>query len=160
MNLNAKFKKSVDIAGSVGALDMFIEGKALRDIFYPVGSIFQSTDGTDPSTFIGGTWERFGNGRVLVGVDEADSDFNTSNKTGGEKNHTLTVLEMPSHAHLFNTESDGSPIAQGFENGNNSAMRAKLRNYTMGLPTTSTGGNKPHNNLQPYITVYTWCRTA
>ncbi|MGC6569675.1 DUF859 family phage minor structural protein [Streptococcus sp. VTCC 12886] len=151
---------SVDAAGNIYASDMFIAGKALRDIFYPVGSIYQSIINTNPSTFIGGTWERFGNGRVLVGVDENDSDFNVPNRTGGEKAHQITVEEMPSHSHQFNTEAGGSPIAQGWENGNNSAMRAKLGNYTMGLPTTSVGGNNPHNNLQPYITVYRWRRIA
>lgn len=70
VNMNAQFKKSVDIAGNVDASDMFIAGKALRDIFYPIGAIYQSIVNTDPSTFMGGTWEHFGNGRVLVGVDE------------------------------------------------------------------------------------------
>lgn len=130
------------------------------DQYYPIGAIYQSTVNTSPSTFMGGTWERFGNGRVLVGVNEADSDFSTPNKTGGAKTHTLTIAEMPSHAHQFNTEASGSPIASGWENGNNSAMRAKLSNYTMGLSTTNTGSNTPHNNLQPYVTVYMWRRTA
>ncbi|MCW1043450.1 phage baseplate protein, partial [Streptococcus anginosus] len=58
-----------------------------------------STAPTNPTTFMGGVWERFGNGRVLVCVDEADADFNTANKTGGEKTHTLTIDEMPSHSH-------------------------------------------------------------
>lgn len=70
VNMNAQFKKSVDIAGNVDASDMFIAGKALRDIFYPIGAIYQSTVNTDPSTFMGGMWEHFGNGKVLVGVDE------------------------------------------------------------------------------------------
>lgn len=151
---------SFEAVGNIYASGMFIAGKALRDIFYPIGAIYQSTANTNPSTFMGGTWERFGKGRVLVGVDEADSDFSTPNKTGGEKNHKLTVSEMPSHSHKFNTEASGSPIALGWENGNNSAMRAKLANYTMGLPTTNTGGDTPHNNLQPYITVYMWRRIA
>jgi hypothetical protein len=77
---------SVDIAGNVYASDMFIAGKALRDIFYPIGSIFQSTDGADPSVLIGGTWERFGNGRVLVGVDESDTAISTASVSGGSTN--------------------------------------------------------------------------
>ena len=52
---------SVDAAGNIYASDMFIAGKALRDIFYPVGSIYQSTADTDPSTFIGETWEVYDN---------------------------------------------------------------------------------------------------
>lgn len=143
---------SVDAAGNVYASDMFIAGKALRDIFYPVGSIFQSTDGTDPSTFIGGTWERFGNGRVLVGVDEADSDFSTVNKTGGAKTHTLTIEEMPSHTHTFSGADSYNYVKVEASSTNGLKASAKT--------TGSTGGNQAHNNMQPYITVYMWKRTA
>ncbi|MGJ0022735.1 DUF859 family phage minor structural protein [Streptococcus dysgalactiae] len=161
---------SIDVAG-----DGYIGGKLyignneikpgltkteILDMIYPVGAIYISISSSNPSYTMGGTWQRFANGKTLVGVDEYDIDFNSPNRTGGEKAHQTTVEEMPSHAHQFNTEAAGSPIALGWENGNNSAMRAKLGNYTMGLPTTSVGGNKPHNNLQPYITVYMWRRTA
>lgn len=161
---------SIDVAG-----DGYIGGKfyvgnneikpgltktEILDMIYPVGSIYISISSSNPSYTMGGTWQRFANGKTLVGVDEYDIDFNSPNRTGGEKAHQTTVEEMPSHAHQFNTEAAGSPIALGWENGNNSAMRAKLGNYTLGLPTTSVGGNKPHNNLQPYITVYMWRRTA
>lgn len=161
---------SIDVAG-----DGYIGGKfyvgnneikpgltktEILDMIYPVGSIYISISSSNPSYIMGGTWQRFANGKTLVGIDEYDSDFNSPNRTGGEKAHQTTVEEMPSHAHQFNTEAAGSPIALGWENGNNSAMRAKLGNYTLGLPTTSVGGNKPHNNLQPYITVYMWRRTA
>ncbi|WP_436801846.1 DUF859 family phage minor structural protein [Streptococcus dysgalactiae] len=161
---------SIDVAG-----DGYIGGKfyvgnneikpgltktEILDMIYPVGSIYISISSSNPSYTMGGTWQRFANGKTLVGVDEYDSDFNSPNRTGGEKAHQTTVEEMPSHSHQFNTEAAGSPIALGWENGNNSAMRAKLGNYTLGLPTTSVGGNKPHNNLQPYVTVYMWRRTA
>ncbi|HFI0687005.1 TPA: DUF859 family phage minor structural protein [Streptococcus suis] len=156
VNMNAQFKKSVDIAGNVYASDMFIAGQALRDIFYPIGSIFQSIDETDPSTFIGGTWERFGNGRVLVGVDEEDSDFNTPNKTGGEKSHTLTIAEIPSHTHGQNVTANntGSAIRRDFDSDGSAGI------YPQGVQTEATGGGQAHNNLQPYITVYMWRRTA
>ncbi|HEP2841436.1 TPA: hypothetical protein VCI50_000112 [Streptococcus pyogenes] len=161
---------SIDVAG-----DGYIGGKfyvgnneikpgltktEILDMIYPVGSIYISISSSNPSYTMGGTWQRFANGKTLVGVDEYDIDFNSPSRTGGEKAHQTTVEEMPSHTHQFNTEAAGSPIALGWENGNNSAMRAKLGNYTLGLPTTSVGGNKPHNNLQPYVTVYMWRRTA
>lgn len=142
---------SLDVAG-----DIYAGGKALRDIFYPIGAIYQSTVNTDPSSFIGGTWERFGNGRVLVGVDEADSDFSTPTKTGGAKTHTLTADEM-AHSHV-QTER----FTSAYSNGNG-------HKYTIGesiaSDTIKTGGvvdvaNQAHNNLQPYITVYMWRRTA
>lgn len=126
------------------------------DNFYPIGSIYQSTAPTNPATFMGGVWERFGNGRVLVGVDEADADFNASNKQGGEKTHTLTIDEMPSHSHRQFVSAN---------NGNDSIRRdwdsdGSGRAYDQGMETGKTGGNQPHNNLQPYITVYRWRRTA
>jgi hypothetical protein len=149
---------SFEAVGNVYASDMFIAGKALRDIFYPVGSIFQSTDETSPATFIGGTWERFGNGRVLVGVDEEDSDFSAIGKTGGEKEHTLTTDEMPSHEHsLGRTANSGSSDYNGKK-----VMGAPYNStfYPTSAATNTTGGDKAHNNMQPYITVYMFRRTA
>lgn len=80
-------------------------------------------------------------GRVSVGLDTSDTDFNTIGKTGGEKKHTLTVAEMPSHSHTL--KSYGSP---GGGYGGNATAVDSDRN----LPTNETGGNQPHNNLQPY----------
>ena len=126
------------------------------DNFYPIGSIYQSTAPTNPATFMGGVWERFGNGRVLVGVDETDADFNAANKQGGEKAHTLTIDELPSHSHRQYVSAN---------NGNDSIRRdwdsdGSGRAYDQGMNTGSTGGDKPHNNLQPYITIYRWHRIA
>lgn len=124
--------------------------------FYPVGSVCQSTEPTNPATFMGGVWERFGNGRVLVGVDETDADFNAANKIGGEKAHTLTIDEMPSHSHRqFVSANNGSDSIRR-DWSSDGAGRA----YDQGMETGRTGGNRPHNNLQPYITIYRWRRTA
>ena len=148
VNLNAQFKKSVDIAGSVDASDMFIAGQALRDIFYPIGSIFQSIDGTDPSTFIGGTWERFGNGRVLVGVDEADSDFSMSDKTGGEKTTTNLMLQGTNYGGLSGGSTGGE-------------YRGRVWVSPSTLVNTDAGATSFNQNIvQPYVTVYMWRRTA
>ena len=126
------------------------------DNFYPVGAIHITTISTNPSEYMGGTWERFGNGRVLVGVDEADSDFSTSNKIGGEKKHTLTIAEMPSHSHGQNVTANdtGSAIRRDYDSDGSSGI------YPQGVQTEATGGGQAHNNLQPYITVYMWRRTA
>ena len=71
---------------------------------YPVGNILISTNNTNPSSYIGGTWETYGSGRTLVGVDTNQSEFNTVNKTGGSKsfnnNHSHTVA---SHTHTINS---------------------------------------------------------
>lgn len=73
---------------------------ALLALIYPVGSIYMSVNDTNPATFLGGTWVRWGQGRVPVGVNENDSDFETPEKEDGEKKHQLTTDEMPNHRHL------------------------------------------------------------
>ena len=73
---------------------------ALLALIYPVGSIYMSVNDTNPATFLGGTWVRWGQGRVPVGVNENDSDFETPEKEDGEKKHRLTIDEMPNHRHL------------------------------------------------------------
>lgn len=72
---------------------------AIGKLMYPVGSIYMSANNTDPGELFGGTWERWGQGRVPVGVNEGDSIFSVSEKTGGAKTHTLTTAQMPSHNH-------------------------------------------------------------
>lgn len=142
--------------------DIIIAGKKLRDIFYPVGTIYQSINPDNPSDFIGGTWERFGNGKVLVGVDEADNDFKTSNKEGGEKSHTLTIAELPKHSHgntNFNTGGRPLSASTGWENTNIGLYRATDYNQE-NIFNQNVGGNQSHNNLQPYVTIYRWRRTA
>lgn len=77
--------------------------RQLFDLIYPIGSIYISatlTTVAQVQALFGGTWELFGAGRVLVGKDSS-TEFGTMLKTGGEKTHTLSVSEMPSHNHTF-----------------------------------------------------------
>lgn len=117
---------------------------------YPVGAIYISTSSVNPSTYLGGTWASFGQGRTLVGVDPSDTDFNASNKTGGAKTHKLTIAEMPSHVHKYNAELVGS----------SGTARTVISGGNLGYSTSNAGGDGEHNNLQPYITTYMWRRTA
>jgi microcystin-dependent protein len=130
---------------SIDALDLYN--------VWPVGSIYISVNNTNPSTYFGGTWVSFGAGRCLVGVDTSQTEFNTVQKTGGEKRHTLTVNEMPSHNHHFFRGTDGTNYfgVTGKEPNGGSPYQ---------VDTSSAGGGQSHNNLQPYITVYMWKRTA
>lgn len=115
---------------------------------YPIGCIYQSVVSTSPATLFGmGTWVALGAGKVLVGIDAADTDFDTVEETGGEKTHVLTIAEMPAHDH-----SNGGGTTSQFVNGvQNAANRSR---------TGFTGGGVAHNNLQPYIVVYRWKRTV
>lgn len=118
---------------------------------YPVGSIYTSVAGTNPATFFGGTWVAFGQGKVVVGLDLADTDFDTVENTGGAKTHTLTTAEMPSHTHSMTIEDSSGTGSTGSSNGASSFST---------VDTSSTGGDGAHNNLQPYVVVYMWKRTV
>ena len=142
-----------------GALDVgdmiWMLGRSLIDTFYPIGSIFQSTNSTSPSTFMGGTWERYGNGSVLVGVNESDSDFNAPGKTGGEKMHKLDTSASKATNEIGAT-SVGKEIPNS---GDGLTITARFAGRVAVFLDKTIEAN-PHNNLQPYTTVYMWRRTA
>ena len=130
--------------------------KGLMQMVFPIGSIYITQEDINPSTILEfGTWERV-KGKVLVGLDENDEDFNTIGKTGGEKTHTLIVDEMPPHDHKLGTWYNSASGSWGNAGANSEGT------YTEDAITTSSiGGNQPHNNLQPYQVVgYMWIRTA
>lgn len=122
----------------------------------PVGHIRMETTNVNPATYLGfGTWELWGSGRVPVGVDTTQTEFSTVEKTGGEKEHTLTIDEMPKHSHA--PQNNSAVMASSGSGDINQTSGS--RTYEI-LQIGSTGGSQPHNNLQPYITCYMWKRTA
>lgn len=150
----------------------------LIDIIHPVGKIFFTDDPRNPSEYYPGTtWVAWGSGRVPVGVDVNDSDFNAPNKTVGAKSHSytpagtvnghvLTVNEMPEHDHTF-TDSTYEGAAQwGFadeQGGTQKVYFTRSTNKTGGSqahthPFTGTASTQSH--IQPSITCYMWKRTA
>lgn len=130
----------------------------LMEMVFPIGSTYITQNDTNPSTILEfGTWERV-KGKVLVGLDENDEAFNTIGKTGGEKTHTLTVDEMPKHNHNLGLSKGGSEAGWGLDYTANSPT---YRYYDGADFIDFTGGDQPHNNLQPYTVVgYMWRRTA
>lgn len=122
---------------------------------YPVGSVYISVGATSPATLFGGTWSAFGAGRTLVGIDGTQTEFDTVEETGGEKTHVLTEAEMPEHTHNLLTGSSAYPAGT-------SILADNIGNKTSGdyLNTGSAGSDDPHNNLQPYVVVRMWKRTA
>jgi hypothetical protein len=136
---------------------------------YPVGSIYvNAAVSTNPSTLLGfGTWEAFGAGRVMVGFNASDSLFDTLEETGGSKDaivvshtHTATVTD-PGHAHSYNqpvqSNAANPPGASGSQ-----ASATTTGTATTGISVTNstTGSSGTNANLQPYITVRMWKRTA
>lgn len=159
---------------------------------FPVGSIYITTSSTNPGTFLGGTWAAFGAGRVPVGFDSGQTEFDTDEETGGAKTHTLTTAEMPSHTHtqdshnhtqdahghtyLYRTmttsqahsHTETGRISAGSTTsptGGGTSAAGIIDNTTATNQATTatnqnTGGGGAHNNLQPYIVVRMWKRTA
>jgi len=139
---------------------------ALNAAAYPVGAIFTTTVNYANSAAVvaaigGTTWAAFGGGRVLVGLDSGDTDFDTAEETGGSKtpstaSHTLTTSEIPSHSHTLATGSGGGSVSVQTSMGNAAGAGS--------TSTSSTGGGGGHshtgNAVQPYIVVYFWKRTA
>lgn len=134
----------------------------LLEKVYPVGSIYISANRVSPQIFLGGTWEPFAYGKTLVGVDDSESspdmDFAEPLKTGGEKAHQLTIEEMPSHRHVIHGRIDrnqgsGTIFREIYSYNETGGTESNVESF-------ATGGNKAHNNMQPYITVYMWRRIS
>lgn len=126
-------------------------GTALLDLLHPVGSIFQSTDSTSPADLFGGTWEQVKD-RFLL----AAGDSHAAGSTGGEEKHVLTAAEMANHTHGYDYTGQSDTIGTG-------AIKIVSPGGTANAYTgkaTSNCDGQAHNNMPPYLAVYTWRRTA
>jgi microcystin-dependent protein len=166
---------------------------------YPVGSIYMTDRAANPSTYMGGgTWVRWGKGRVPVSIDEAQAEFATLEGVAGEKTVALNQGHMPPHDHGGNTgyqshdhshtgytdvqgahahnyfapSTDSGAVGgstiyrqrtatvtdtQGAHSHNVQTYGASSNHYHS-IPVNGSGIS--HQNLQPYINVYMWKRTA
>lgn len=124
---------------------------------YKVGDLYLTTNTAEPQVILGyGTWVRFGEGRALVGVSTKASDPDWTKGVAsqyGEYEHQLTESEMPSHTHDLNYNI-GSIDGRGNPATDNDS------NFKSFIKTEVSGGDKPHNNVQPSITVFVWRRVA
>lgn len=123
---------------------------------FPIGSVFISVVSTNPSTLLGyGTWSAFGAGRVLVGLDSGDVNFDTVEETGGAKT-------VQSSAQAFaGTPANTSQADAGTTKIGTTSSTATLKAHTHSI--TPAGTNTPGaatSVVQPYIVVYMWKRTA
>lgn len=169
---NSKFNKQVDVEGTTNLkgtvnvsskTNLKLGGVSLIDMFYPVGSIYMSTSSTNPSSFMGGTWVAWGSGRVPVGVDTNDTDFNTPNKTGGEKTQELRAMigAINGNPGSLGYNPTGAVGGVGYTNnygitGNRPGNVTSINHST--LVRRADGNNA--KTLQPYITCYMFRRTA
>jgi hypothetical protein len=134
---------------------------------YPVGSIYiNATNNTNPGTLLGfGTWTAFGAGRVMVGFNASDPLFDAAEETGGSKDaivvsHTHTVTDA-GHRHTVPESTQLLNSGNGFATGVTATSRTVNSSIaTTGITIDSAGSSGTNANLQPYITVYMWKRTA
>lgn len=121
-----------------------------------VGDLYTTTVNENPSTRLGyGTWQRFAEGRTLVGYSGNVSNtipewVKTPDSEYGEYTHKLTLEEMPSHNHTIGGEGSSANIGAGVAGGFINSQK----------PTNFTGGDQPHNNVQPSKVVFIWLRTS
>lgn len=127
-------------------------GKALLDYLHPVGSIYQSTDSTAPADLFGGTWEQIKDVFLL-----AAGESHAAGSTGGEETHTLTKAEIPDHAHTL--KYTGQSVTEGV-NAIRLYQAASNQYNAYSGGQSSDCGDQAHNNMPPYLAVYTWRRTA
>jgi microcystin-dependent protein len=153
--------------------------KTALGLVYPVGAIFTTVtayaDSAAVVTAIGGTtWVVFGAGKVLVGVDSSDADFDTIEETGGTKTHTLTAAQLPDHNHTYakltgqgsgsgvNFAGSSTGLAYTWKKTDDETVTAttnhSLDTSDIAAGTYPAGGSHPI--VQPYITVYMWKREA
>lgn len=136
--------------------------REILKLVYPVGSIYMSTSNTNPQSLFGGTWTAWGSGKVPVGVNTQDSDFNTVEKSGGAKSHnytpagsvnqytgntgstTLTINQIPSHNHKQYVTA-GNPGGTGNRLDYSSDYSGATA-YEQGINTGSAGGGQGHNH--------------
>lgn len=118
---------------------------AFKEDIFPVGSIYLSVNSTNPTNYYGGTWVLFGSGRVLVGVDTSQTEFNAPEKTGGEKISTQIATGSSQYGYTSSSPS-----------GYNDRTLVSVKSF--GLPHDEQNANI--SLVQPYITCYIWKRTA
>lgn len=135
-----------------GPAAVLFGGKSLLDYLHPVGSIYQSTDPTSPADLFGGTWEQIKDVFLL-----AAGDAHAAGSTGGEEEHILTAAEMANHTHGY--DYTGQSITEGVNAIRLYKAASTQYNAYTGKATSNCGG-QAHNNMPPYLAVYTWRRTA
>lgn len=136
---------TAEIDNIVTQIKKDINNKLLEDNKkkYYVGKLIFDTKNVNPATYLGfGTWQLWGQGRVPVGINPNDSDFNTVEKTGGEKTHKLSLTEIPSHTHTFKSNATSSA-------GAHTHSYAKVNGSTEGHKLTIA--EMPKHNHQTYM---------
>lgn len=153
-HMNSEDMSSADVASFVASLNISAPS-TLIDFFYPVGSYYETSDTSfNPNIAWSGTWvlETEGQVHISAGANYIVAGALTDTTDGGQATVTLTVDEIPPHHHTVN-------YAQ-YNRGTGNATASALQYNGSTRDTDDTGGGQPHENMQPYIIVNRWHRTA
>lgn len=164
--INKQGKSVAEFSGGSNPKDVVThEQLALAIQNYKVNDIYITMGEGNPSVRLGyGVWERFAEGKTLVGFTTSVSNSmpewtKVIAREYGEYEHQLTVEEMASHRHRLkhgkdngSTDNDAGTIATD--------TPAWSGQYIPDSTQDAVGGDKPHNNVQPSIVVYFWKRIA
>lgn len=135
---------------------------SLLDMFYPVGSYYETSNTSfDPNVSWGGTWVEDSAGYATVAYASGDTDFGTVGGTGGEKTHVLSLAEMPKHRHYTSNANAGTQTQDAATT--NASSHGDQNYWRFGSSSGRSdyqGSSAAHNNLQPYVVVKRWHRTA
>lgn len=131
--------------------EMSVYGQSLGLYLYPVGSIYVSVNDVNPATLFGGAWERIQGKFLLSGGGASGYEIGSE---GGEAEHKLTVEELPSHTH----PQRGGRANQRVPTGDSGIFPFYEESGLYTQITGNTGGDKPHNNMPPYLAVNVWYR--
>jgi hypothetical protein len=146
----------------------------LQEYVYPVGSIYtNASNATNPATLLGfGVWVAFGQGRVAIGAGTGGGSTYTAGGTGGSKDaivvshtHTATsVVTDPGHFHSQEAYNQPGIGNAGGGGARVSAVSKNTANNTTGITVATTvdsnGSSGTDANMQPYVVVYMWQRSA
>ena len=168
-NKNNYIYDNLHVNGKLNVKDtLTINNINIFDIIYPINSIYLTFNQSPP---IFGTWELIIDGHFLRSTTEPNLKIGgSSTHTHTTADHTLTVDEIPSHAHsqrvTSNLATDGTAIRADFSQ--DASGGKKFYTYDQGVDTHNTGGGKAHNhgntgpasNLPPFITCYMYMRVA
>lgn len=129
---------------------------------YPVGAIYMSVSSTSPASLFGGTWTLWGSGRVPVGINTNDINFNTVEKTGGSKEYELRALIGAVGGNVHTIGYDSEPVVSGYGSYDmviDASAGAKPQGASNTTRVVKSDGN-PATTVQPYITCYMWKRVS
>lgn len=168
INMDIKFRRNIMFQTAGDTEGNNKEFKLLLDFFYPIGKIFETTDGNfNPASVWGGTWKRITDKFLL-----AAGDAYAAGSTGGESEHALTASENGPHTHveyLVNNAGTNvwTPPVGSYVLSNTactyqsrSSVTESYTGWFTQISQSSSGNGTPHNNMPPYVAVYIWERIA